>query len=110
MCHLVGDASDWQCPCGYEFGQNIDQVLELLRDQRANARILLGLLVIVDLAAVFGVVYLALHGIVIYPVLGFAALLVWTGRVARKLSVTRESLRQLAKRELPKATLHKAPD
>lgn len=109
MCHARNAIDEWQCRCGYEFGQSIDKVLELLRDQRTNARILLGVLIFLDLAALGAVAYLAIvHGIIVYSVLGFAALLLWTMRTARQLVVTRESLEQLSRRELPKATLRKS--
>lgn len=109
LCHARNAVDEWQCRCGYEFGQSIDKVLELLRDQRTNTRILLAVLICLDLAAVGAVTYLAsVHGIIVHSVLGFAALLLWTLRTARQLVITRESLEQLSRHELPKATLRKS--
>jgi hypothetical protein len=107
MCHCANGATAWQCRCGYEFGQDVGKTLVLLRDQRTNARIMLGLLGAIDLAAAGAVIYLSLSGSVLLPVLGFAALLGMTARLVRKLSITRASIRQLEKRELPRATLRK---
>jgi hypothetical protein len=39
------------------------------------------------------------------PGLAFAFLLAWTGRAGRKILISRESLRQLAPRQLPTAKL-----
>ncbi len=109
MCHARNSIDEWQCRCGYEFGQSIDKVLALLRDQRTNTWIMLAVLIFFDLAAVGVVVYLAiLHVAVSYSVLGLAALSLWTMRTARQLTVTRESLQQLCKRELPRATLRES--
>jgi len=106
MCHARNVANEWQCRCGYEFGQNIDTVLELLRDQRTNARIMLVVLIFLDLAAVGAVIYMAIfHRFVVYSVLGFAALFLATLRTARRLAITRKSLAQLSRRELPKAVV-----
>jgi hypothetical protein len=108
MCHLVSHPSAWRCDCGYEFGKRVDQTLALLRDQRTTTGIALGLLITLDLAIAGVVIVLAVLGMgVFFPVLGFGACLGMTAKVARKLAITRSSMRQLAPRPLPKAMLHK---
>lgn len=108
MCHLVSHPSAPRCDCGYEFGKSADQTLALLRDQRTSTGIALGLLITIDLAIAGVVVVLVLLGMGVFlPVLGFGVCLGMTGKVARKLAITRTSMRQLAPRALPKATLHK---
>jgi hypothetical protein len=107
MCHSASASTAWQCRCGYEFGQDVGKTLVLLRDQRTNARIMLASMAVIDLAAVGAFVLVGFPGPILIPVLGIAALFGVTARVARKLSITRASIRQLEKRELPKATVHK---
>jgi hypothetical protein len=107
MCHSVNESTAWQCRCGYEFGQDVDKTLVLLRDQRINARIMLGVLVVIDLAAVGALMFLPVPVPIVGIVLGFAGLFGMTARVARRLSITRGSIRQLEQRVLPKVTLHK---
>jgi hypothetical protein len=105
MCHLVNQTSAERCDCGYEFGKSADQALALLRDQRTTAWITLGFLIVSDVGAV---VFLALltRGL-FFPMIGLIVCLVMTAKVARKLVITRASMRQLAPRALPRATLHK---
>lgn len=107
MCHRASAQTAWQCACGYEFGQDLEKVLALLRDQQINARIGLAVLLVLDTAAVAGVIYLALRGVILVAGLGFAVLIGWTVRAARKLLITRASLRQLAgwHRALPRAVV-----
>jgi hypothetical protein len=105
MCHRASGAGAWQCPCGYEFGQSIDNALELLRDQRTNTRIMLGLLLLVDVGVLGAVVVVGLGGALVFAALG--GLFVATGRLIRKLRLTGESIGQLSRRELPKATLRR---
>jgi 1,4-dihydroxy-2-naphthoate octaprenyltransferase len=109
MCHRASAANAWQCVCGYEFGQDVEKVRALLRDQRTNAWIILVLLLVVDAMAVFGVFYAALHGFLVFSVLGFSALILGTARTVRTLLITRASLRQLASRDdaLPRAWVHR---
>ena len=109
MCHRGSGASAWQCVCGYEFGQDIEAVRALLRSQRMNTWIILVLLLVVDVMAVFGVYYAALHGFVVFSVFGFSALILGTARAVRTLLITRASLRQLARRDdaLPRARVRR---
>jgi hypothetical protein len=95
--------------CGYEFGQDIEKVRVLLRSQRTNSWIILILLLIVDVMAVGGVFYAALHGLLVFSVFGFSVLILGTARTVRTLLITRESLRQLASRDdaLPRAIVHR---
>ena len=57
MCHRASDARAWQCDCGYEFGQSVDKVLELLRGQRKSAAATLAFVVFLDVAMVGAVIY-----------------------------------------------------
>ena len=110
MCHRANTRTAGQCTCGYEFGQSLERVREMLRDQQTNAWISLVLLLVLDAAAIVGVVFAAAHGYIVFSGLGFTALILATVRVARKLLITRASLRQLAEREqpLPRAIIHKS--
>ena len=101
MCHRASEASAWRCSCGYEFGQHPETVCELLRAQRTSARIMLAVLIAIDLAALGGVIYGALHGFLVVFGFGFAALIGWTLRAVHKLALTGTSLRQLSKHALP---------
>jgi hypothetical protein len=105
MCHRASESTAWQCGCGYEFGQDIDTVQRLLRDQLRNAWIQLGALITIDLGILAITIITALTGAGLIPGLGFAFLLAATGRTIRKIAISRESLRQLAPRELPTARL-----
>jgi len=109
MCHRSNSGSAWQCGCGYELGQSIENVRTLLRGQQTSAWVLLPMLLVLDLAAVGGVIYAAMHGLVVNPMIIFGALITGIARTVRKLRITRESLRQLAKRDaaLPTAIVHK---
>lgn len=103
MCHRVSEASESQCSCGYEFGQSLDAVRELLRSQRINTSI--GLVI---LLALTGIAFYATYvGVGILAVIGLVVLMLATLRNARKLVLTQSSLRQFAARALPVATLHK---
>jgi hypothetical protein len=114
MCHTVNEDRDWQCQkCGYEFGQPVERVRELLRDQMTNAKIALVMLIILDLGVLGLPIYGALSrsGIILFPgIFSVAFLTRWTVKNVQKISITRESLRALADHgkpaELPKATLH----
>jgi hypothetical protein len=81
----------------------------MLRDQQTNASIGLVLLLVLDAAAIVGVGFAAAHGFIVFSALGFTALILATACAARKLLITRASLRQLAEREhpLPRAIVHK---
>jgi hypothetical protein len=108
MCHRVSAATAWRCACGYEFGQSLERVRELLRDQQTSLRIALAFLLVLDVAAVAGAVYAAMHGFIVFSALGFTTLILATARAAQKLWITRASLRQLASRDtLPRAVVHR---
>jgi len=101
MCHRASESTAWQCACGYEFGQDIEKVREMLRAQLRASWITFGALLLADVA----MVALAVVGLALTPLLVLAALIGATGRSARKILVSRESLRQLAPAELPPARL-----
>src|SRR5262245_47288760 len=109
LCHRSSPGSAWQCHCGYEFGQSIDKVRVLLRDQQTNAWIVLGVLLVLVLAAIGGTIYADMHGWGWTPWFLPGLLSAAMVRTLRKLRIARESLRQLAERHapLPKATLRK---
>jgi hypothetical protein len=107
MCHRVNDALAWQCDCGYEFGQSVDKVLELLRGQRTNARIALWIVVVLDVAMLGGIAYAAMHGVFVFSFIVFGFLMYWTVRAVQRLRITNESMRQLSAKSLPEARLLK---
>ena len=73
----------------------------MLRAQLRTSWLAFGGLLVADLA----LVALAAIAFAVTPVLVLAALVGATGRSARKILVSRESLRQLAPRQLPIAEL-----
>jgi hypothetical protein len=108
MCHRVSEGYAHNCRCGYEFGQTVDKAIELLRDQRTNARIGLVVLGSLTLATMALACYLVVElGIVVRSMVPFALLLLATIRTGQKLSLTNTSLRQLGARTLPTARLLK---
>jgi hypothetical protein len=97
----------WRCRCGYEFGQSIETIRMLRHDQQTTARIVI-ILLLLDAAALRGIAYAMAQGFVFFPSHGFIALTTATVTTARKLLITRESLRQFANREtLPAAIIYR---
>jgi len=109
MCHRMSDPTVWPCACGHEPGGRVETVRALLQAQQSNAWLTLVLLLVLDPAAIGGVAYAALHGFIVVSALGFTALIALTTRAARKLAITRATLRQLAERypPLPTAVVHR---
>jgi|SRR5450432_980582 hypothetical protein len=107
MCHRASDALAWQCDCGYEFGQSVDKVLELLRGQRKSAAATLAFVVFLDVAMVGAVIYSAMHGVIVLSFFLVLGLVYWTFRSVQRLRITNESMRQLAAKPLPEARLLK---
>jgi hypothetical protein len=107
MCHRANDARAWQCDCGYEFGQTVDKVIELLHAQRRRSRISLSIFLGLDAVTVGAVAFSALKGVVIMPGLLLTAMTYWTFRSVQRLRITSESLRQLEAKTLPVAKLLK---
>lgn len=107
MCHRASDARAWQCECGYEFGQSVDRVLELLRGQRKNAWITLVCVAVLDVVMIGGIIYAAIHGVVAVSLIVFMGLLYATFRSVQRLRITSESMRQLSAKTLPEARLLK---
>ena len=101
MCHRASESTAWQCACGYEFGQDIDTVRGMLRSQLHNAYITSVLFLLLDIAMLPLLLFVPL----IVPMAGFIVLTSATARSIRKIFISRESLRQLAPRELPTAKL-----
>jgi hypothetical protein len=109
MCHHGNPRSAWQCgDCGYEFGQSLEKVQTLLRDQRTTSAILLSVLLVVDIGAITAVLWAAVGGFFVVPMLCFLVLISMTVHTGRKLLITRKSLRQLAERHaLPTAIVRR---
>ena len=113
MCHTVNEDRDWQCQrCHYEFGQPVERTRELLRDQRTNAKIAFGFLLVIDVAmlALPAIALYAGSRMVIMPgILTVIFLTRATVKTFQKISISNASLRALADHgkptELPKATL-----
>lgn len=108
MCHQANEDRAWQCRrCGYEFGQPIDQVIDLLRGQLRTNRILFASFAALEVALVGGYIWLHLLLPPILPATAFVVGMVLTVRAAFRIRLTRESLRALSAQQaaLPKATL-----
>ena len=101
MCHRASENTAWQCACGYEFGQDLETVRDMLRSQLHNAWITTVLFILLDLA----MLPLLFFSPLIIPIAGFIYLTTASARSVRKILISRESLRQLAPRELPTARL-----
>jgi hypothetical protein len=102
MCHRVNAENATRCDCAYEFGQPVDNVLELLRDQHTRTWITLVFSILALAASLVGLFFLPFFGMFL-----FGGTFLWTGRMARKLWITRASLKQLGDRKLPEARLLK---
>jgi hypothetical protein len=107
MCHRANEATAWQCTkCSYEFGQDVDKLRTLLRDQLKSAWIVFSLLAVLDLAVIAAVVWGISNGHPVMPGILDALMLYWTYRVWTKISISRHSLRLIDEKQapLPKAT------
>ena len=101
MCHRASESTAWQCACGYEFGQDVETVRNMLRAQLHTAYVASAVCLLLDLAQI----PLLFFAPVVVPLGGFILLTSATARSVRKIVISRESLRQLAPRELPTAKL-----
>ncbi len=101
MCHRASESTAWQCACGYEFGQDLETVRNMLRAQLHTAYVAGAIFLLLDLA----MIPLLFFSPVIIPLGGFVLLTSGTARSVRKIFISRESLRQLAPRDLPTARL-----
>ena len=109
MCHQINEDRAWNCRrCGYEFGQPIETVREMLLGQRRSTRIVLAILIAADLAIAAAFVWVQIMPEILV-ISGFSFVTLWAARSWIKLSVTRDSLRSLEAQakaaELPKATV-----
>ncbi len=109
MCHVANRSDAARCDdCGYEFGQSIETLRGLLRGQYRRWAVALATLVIVDVALLGAIAYLAAFmRAAIIPALALVASLRGTITAARKIGITRHSLKLIGAKEaaLPKATL-----
>jgi hypothetical protein len=103
MCHRTLPDLAPLCPCGYEFGQPVERTLELLRRRKRNAKLELGIFIILDAGALFGMYEAALHGFVVFSGFVVVTLVLGTLRPIRKLGIARDSERLLAPTLLPTA-------
>lgn len=109
-CYLPKDDSAWQCDgCGFEFSQDFEAVRSDLQAQLRTSRIVLWVTLLVDVALVGGVVYLATHGWIYISVPLVLTAFGATGHAVHRISVLREHLRSLDRRHvrLPDATVHR---
>jgi hypothetical protein len=107
-CFLPKDDSAWQCDgCGYAFRQDFAQVRTELQAQLAKSRVTLLLTLILDVAIIGGVIYLAMNGWLYLSVPLGLAVIGWTGHAFHRISVLRDHLASLDRRHvpLPKATV-----
>ena len=102
MCHRVNAENATRCDCGYEFGQPVEAVIELLRDQHTRTWITLVFSFLAFAASVVGLLFQPFFAVFL-----IGGTFLWTGRMFRKLWITRASLRQLGDRKLPEARLLK---
>lgn len=109
MCHRVNGAAAWRCGCGHELDRSAEQARALLRDQQTRAWIALALLLMLDAAAVGGVVHAALQGFIVFSALGFTALILLTARAVQRVRITRARVRQLTRLDagLPRAVVRR---
>lgn len=111
MCHVVNEGTAWRCGrCGYEFGQPIDKVRELLRGQLLSSRITFWCLLVLLVGVLAGPAYLAAQGTGIVVMPGIVTVVLITRamlRASSKISISRQSLASLARQQtpLPKATV-----
>ena len=101
MCHRASENTAWQCACGYEFGQDLETVRGMLRSQLHTAYVTSALFLLLDL----GMLAMLFFAPMIIPIGGFIMLTLGFVKSIRKIAISRESLRQLAPRELPTARL-----
>ena len=108
MCHLANEGSAYQCArCGYQFGQSLEKLEEMLLDQLSGARIAFWLFLRLDTALLAGVVFAMVKGYLLLPWLPFIALTWCTVRAGQKVTNSKHSLSLVEKQkpQLPKATL-----
>jgi hypothetical protein len=101
MCHRASESTAGHCACGYAFGQDIDTVQRLLRNQLRSSTAATAALSILHVS----MFTLLVFGQSILGAFAIAALARTTLKSARKMAISRESLRQLAPRQLPTAKL-----
>lgn len=110
MCHRGNREPATQCSdCGYVFGQSIDTLRGLLKSQLANARAMFWVLVATELALAGVVAIGVFYGFVIFATLPFVFVTYQLVGAARKISITKHSLKLIKHKELPKATVVSRP-
>ena len=109
MCHTANDDRAKRCDrCGYEFGQSTDVLKGMLQAQLQTNLIAFVALLLADLVLVAAVMLLlgSVLGMFLFGVV-FMAAVRQTFVAARKISVSRHSLKLIAhKPTLPKAEVH----
>ena len=106
MCHRANRDTVKECDdCGYEFGQSIDALRGMLQTQLANSRVMFWVLVGSDLALAAVVAIGIYFGFAIFPLLPFLFVTYQVVGAAKKISITKHSLKLTEQKQLPKATL-----
>jgi hypothetical protein len=108
LCRKLSEGHAVRCGCGYQFGQQIDETLRLLRDQRSKGYSMASggaLIVVVGIVLVVAIAYTAQERHYIFVgVTGWIGGFTIMARGAGMVSRARASTRELEKmRELPTA-------
>jgi hypothetical protein len=107
MCHLANEERAWACMrCGYEFGQPVENALDLLRGQ-LRSQTIIGLILLGLLGGLVAALVVGIPGGVALLIAVLVTNVLWLARTSHKIALTRASLRSLSARhtELPKAIL-----
>jgi hypothetical protein len=106
MCHYRNSQRAKECAdCGYEFGQSIDTLRGMLSNQLLNQRIMFWVLAVADLCLIGVIVLGVMYGFLIFPLMPFLFVTYQAVRTVQKISITKQSMRMIADKQLPKATV-----
>jgi uncharacterized membrane protein YvbJ len=106
MCHRANRNTAKECgDCGYEFGQSIDALRSMLKTQLTNSRATFWVLAVTELALAAVVALGVIYGFVIFPLIPFVFVTYQLASAAKKISITKHSLKLTEPKQLPKATL-----
>jgi hypothetical protein len=108
MCHTVNEGSAPRCDrCGYEFGQSLDTLHDMLVDQLRSARLAFWTLILFDGMLFVFFALSMIFGFFIPALVATIGGVTLTMRAAKKISITKRSLLSVEKQrpQLPKATL-----
>jgi uncharacterized membrane protein YvbJ len=106
MCHRGNRDTAKECDdCGYEFGQSIDTLRDMLQTQLANTRAMFWVMCVADLAILAFVIIMITQGWILLPMLPLLFFTYQAVRAGQKVAITKHSLRLIEQKQLPKATL-----